>query len=751
SPELIQGREVDHRSDLFSLGATSYELLSGQQVFTGQDANSIYYAILNATVPPLARYRKDLPEGLDRIINKLLERDPGRRYQAAAEVATDIRRLLGPSVSTTRLAVWARSAKRTIKRVPAGVWICGGLLLGLLAGVLIIKPEASLIDLSAYEFTPMAVEAVPETGGVWSPDGRKFIYQRRFEDRDWRIMFRDTSATEASPIVRFSYGAQARSLFWASSSDSFYYVNNGWLFVSGIQEGMIPTRTPLGDISVADIHPHDPIIASWRKNRLTVRDLNGNVLEEYQPIPATIDTLGKTPYHLHFSPDGTRIAFSHYRRPEFNSGSGATSGTRNSGSADETMEEADFGFWIFPWPSSASKEPNEVFNRDGMRLTGVASFDWLDTEHVILAMKGDIWIGNVRNSRLFQIVNFNHVQANNPSVTFTGNRYRLLYEESTADYDVLSIPLDESPPTRIVRTSEYEGSPSYARGSGALAYRHGTDEVRLRYPSTPGEDIIKLSEYLPAEEKPASFWEPFIISPDGEWIAFKIIGRTSGLSVWILSIRNLGEARKTFPDTLGEHGGYGFAWSPGSDSLVTTCKTPTGPGLAVVDRRDPRTCRTIFQYRGEAHPDHLYILLPGWSPDGKWISALTHWTNSFLLISADGRTQKQIRNPTWWELQDLVSTWSQDSRYLYLAATVRGPEPEPMQPQPRGLWQIDTVTGNSEYIRNFDRDLELHSPTTAGVFGSLAPDGNSFVTTARTWKSDLVILEGFPLPRRLRR
>jgi len=61
SPEVVTGKEVDHRSDLFSLGATFFELLTGQQVFRGEDANSTYFAILNQSVDPLTRYRKDLP------------------------------------------------------------------------------------------------------------------------------------------------------------------------------------------------------------------------------------------------------------------------------------------------------------------------------------------------------------------------------------------------------------------------------------------------------------------------------------------------------------------------------------------------------------------------------------------------------------------------------------------------------------------------------------------------------------------
>ncbi len=103
SPEQVTGKDVDHRSDLFALGATGYELLTGQQVFSGADANATYFAILNNAVDPLSRFMSSVPKGLEVLISKLLEKDPYLRYQSAAEVTTDIRRLIGPSAASRPL------------------------------------------------------------------------------------------------------------------------------------------------------------------------------------------------------------------------------------------------------------------------------------------------------------------------------------------------------------------------------------------------------------------------------------------------------------------------------------------------------------------------------------------------------------------------------------------------------------------------------------------------------------------------
>ncbi len=93
SPEQVVGKNVDHRSDLFSLGVTFYELLTGHRAFEGEDASAIFYAILNAEFESIHRFCKSLPSGVEEIVAKLLEKDPACRYQSAEEVQTDILRL----------------------------------------------------------------------------------------------------------------------------------------------------------------------------------------------------------------------------------------------------------------------------------------------------------------------------------------------------------------------------------------------------------------------------------------------------------------------------------------------------------------------------------------------------------------------------------------------------------------------------------------------------------------------------------
>lgn len=93
APEQLAGKKVDGRADLFSLGVTMYELLTGEKPFTGESVATLMYRIANEPHPPVLSLRADLPLGCNDIINKALQKDPEKRYQRGAEMATEIRAL----------------------------------------------------------------------------------------------------------------------------------------------------------------------------------------------------------------------------------------------------------------------------------------------------------------------------------------------------------------------------------------------------------------------------------------------------------------------------------------------------------------------------------------------------------------------------------------------------------------------------------------------------------------------------------
>jgi eukaryotic-like serine/threonine-protein kinase len=99
SPEQLAGAKVDGRADLFSLGVTMYELLTGEKPFTGETVATLMYRIANAPHAPIEQARADLPLGCRAIVDKSLEKDPNKRYQRGGEMAADIRTLLAKAAA----------------------------------------------------------------------------------------------------------------------------------------------------------------------------------------------------------------------------------------------------------------------------------------------------------------------------------------------------------------------------------------------------------------------------------------------------------------------------------------------------------------------------------------------------------------------------------------------------------------------------------------------------------------------------
>jgi len=101
SPEQAQGREVDHRSDLFSLGVVLYELITGRTPFKRSNDAATLQAIINESPEPLARYKSDVPPEMQRLVDKILAKDPSERYQSAADLSADLLTISRSSESGT--------------------------------------------------------------------------------------------------------------------------------------------------------------------------------------------------------------------------------------------------------------------------------------------------------------------------------------------------------------------------------------------------------------------------------------------------------------------------------------------------------------------------------------------------------------------------------------------------------------------------------------------------------------------------
>lgn len=258
SPEQVEGRAVDHRTDIFALGVILYEMATGQRPFGGSSRSSIIAAILSTEPPSIRSLQPSLPAALERIIVTALEKNPDDRWQTAHDVARQLRWMLDSSPSGESLQPVSVAAKRrTTQLIPL---LAVAAATALLAWLVMRSTRSPVPQVPVVRLDLALPPGIVAAGSgdvnafALSPDGRTLSFTG-FSGGARMLLLRDLDSNEVRK-VEGSAGAQGP--FWSPDGEWIGFSARGKLWKTR-KTGNTPPEA-LCDITEAGA------MATWRNH-----------------------------------------------------------------------------------------------------------------------------------------------------------------------------------------------------------------------------------------------------------------------------------------------------------------------------------------------------------------------------------------------------------------------------------------------------------------------------------------------------
>jgi eukaryotic-like serine/threonine-protein kinase len=696
SPEQVRGKDLDGRTDLFSFGIVIYEMATGLMPFRGETPGVITEAILNRAPAPAVRINPDIPAELERIISKLLEKDLEMRYQSAAEVRADLKRLKRQHDSSQISSpVAAETPSGSAAIAAASHASSSGISSSGIKTVPESKSRGTLYALGAALFAAVAVIAfllLHHAGVVVSPAYHLLTYRRgtirmaRFAPDGQTVVY--SAAWEGGPVEIFStrfgtpesrpVGVPGAEILAISSTGEMAVLLRSRQTKSQVYSGTLARmalgggapREVLENIQWADWSPDGSQLA-------IVRDFNGRNRLEYPPGKVLYETGGWIS-HPRVSRKGDMIAFIDHPIQGDSIGGVAvvdTSGKKRSlsqsyggGAVGLAWSPKGDEVWVTATLIGIDRSVFAVPLSGNERLVArvpadLTLQDVMPDGRVLLAR--DSWRRGliVHRAEDTSERDFTWLDWSYP-VTLSNDGQTLLFrEEGEAGGPTYAVYLRKTDGSAAVRLGDGQSLALSPDGNWALACRGDKQTDLFLLPTGPGEPrTLKGHDII----HNAARW-----FPDGKRILIAGIEPNHGLRLYVQDI----DSDKF--EAISPEGTDGSAYALSPDGTAVAAMGPDGkPYLFPIPAGDPRPIKG---------------LLPG----------------------------------------EVPVVWGADGRFLYI---YKGGE------LPAKVYRLEIASGNRTLWK------QLMPPDPAGVefVGPVlpTPDGSSYVYGYRRLLSDLYLVEG---------
>jgi eukaryotic-like serine/threonine-protein kinase len=297
SPEQVRGKAADHRSDIFSLGAILYEMLSGERAFRGESAAETMAAIAQKDPPQLAESAGRFPPSIERILRHCLEKRPEERFDTAHDLAFAMETAMGTSSATSQVAPAIAEKRRSLMPVLGVLALFAALAAGFLAA-------GRIRSSTAPSFRQITYHRGFIQSARFAPDGQTVVYGSTRRDEPLRLFSTRLDSIESrsldlppADVVGMSKNGQMAILLNRRHAGS-------WITVGTLARAELGGGAPqeiLERVNDADISPDGTKFA-------VVREMGTRQQLEFPIGRKILETTGWVS-HPRISPDGKRVAF----------------------------------------------------------------------------------------------------------------------------------------------------------------------------------------------------------------------------------------------------------------------------------------------------------------------------------------------------------------------------------------------------------------------------------------------------------